>query len=100
MTSVAGSNVWSGQNVQQFNTLAVAWSMAGKLFSIGARYQWVTIAYLLGFVVPLPFYIMNRYRPHPFWRYVNLSIILWYMGYLFVGINASCGVYFLLGFVA
>lgn len=74
--------------------------MASELFSIGGRYQWVTISYLLGFVVPLPFYILNKYRPHPFLSYINLSIILWYMGYLFVGINASILMYFLLGFIA
>jgi OPT oligopeptide transporter protein len=100
LTGILGSNIWSGQNVQQFNTLAIAWSMAKELFSIGGRYQWVTISYLIGFAVPFPFWIINRYRPHAFFRYINLSIILWYMGYLFVGINSSNLMYFALGFIA
>ncbi|KAG4420066.1 hypothetical protein IFR04_006825 [Cadophora malorum] len=100
LKGLAGSNIWSGQNVQQFNTLAIAWSIAKDTFSIGAKYQWVTIAYLLGFIVPLPFYILNRYFPHPFFRYINFSIILWQMGYLFVGINSAIGVFFFLGFFA
>ncbi len=114
LTSAEGSNIWSGQNVQMFNTLAVAyvfsvlsflfiilrdmglttgcrWSMAGKMFSVGARYQWVTLAYLLGFFVPLPFWFLYRKTKHPFFEYINLSIILWYAGWLFVGINASIG---------
>jgi hypothetical protein len=95
-----GSNIWSGQNVQQFNTLAVAWSMAGDLFSVGARYQWVTLSFLIGFIVPIPLWVANRYWPHPAWRYVNLSIILWQMGYLFVGINSAIGVFYFLGFFA
>ena len=100
LKSIQGTNVWSGQNIQQFNTLAIAWSISSKMFSIGARYQWVTIAYLVGFAVPIPFWIANKIWPHRFWSYINFSIILWYMGWLFVGINASITSYFLLGFGA
>ncbi|KAK0108791.1 hypothetical protein ONS96_002636 [Cadophora gregata f. sp. sojae] len=100
LKGLAGSNIWSGQNVQQFNTLAIAWSIAKDTFSIGAKYQWVTIAYIIGFVVPVPFWLLNRYFPHPFFRYINFSIILWQMGYLFVGINSAIGVFFFLGFFA
>ena len=100
LTSIEGSNIWSGQNIQQYNTLAVAWSIAGDMFSVGGRYQWVTLAFLLGFVVPFPFWIMYRYTRIRFFEYINPSIILWYMGWLFVGSNASCGMYFVLGFLA
>jgi len=41
LKGLAGSNIWSGQNVQQFNTLAIAWSIAGDTFSIGTKYEWV-----------------------------------------------------------
>lgn len=92
-----GSNVWSGQTVQQYNTLAIAWSIAGDMFSVGARYQWVTISYLLGFIVPLPFYFAYKYTKFEIFRYLNLSIILWYMGWLFVGINSSILSYFAIG---
>ena len=100
LTSIEGSNIWSGQNVQQYNTLAVAWSIAGDMFSVGGRYQWVTLALLLGFVVPVPFWIMYRYTRIRFFEYINPAIILWYMGWLFVGVNASCMMYFVLGFAA
>ncbi|OJJ43612.1 hypothetical protein ASPZODRAFT_154463 [Penicilliopsis zonata CBS 506.65] len=118
LTSIDGTNIWSGANVQicgplspvrrwmiltslyQFNSLAIAWSIAGDMFSIGARYQWVTISYLIGFIVPVPFWLLYKYTRHPFFSYINLSIILWYMGWLFVGINASILMYFVLGFVA
>lgn len=100
LKSVEGSNVWSGQTVQQYNTLAIAWSIAGSMFSVGVRYQWVTIAYLVGFVVPVPFWVAYRYTGVEFFRYVNLAIILWYMGWLFVGINSSILSYFVLGILA
>lgn len=100
LTSIEGSNIWSGQNVQQYNTLAIAWSIAGDMFSIGARYQWVTIAYLVGFIVPVPFWLLYRKTKIQFFEYINLSIILWYMGWLFVGVNSSILSYFAVGFFA
>ncbi|SJX64286.1 related to OPT1-High-affinity glutathione transporter [Sporisorium reilianum f. sp. reilianum] len=100
LKSVEGTNIWSGQNIQQFNTLAIAWSIAKDMFSVGAKYQWVTVAYLLGFVVPIPMYLGNKIWPHRAWSYFNFSIIAWYMGWLFVGINASITMYFVIGFFA
>ena len=100
LLSVEGSNIWSGQNLQQYNSLSIAWSIASDMFSIGGRYQWVTIAFLLGFAVPFPFWIANKIRPSRFFSYWNLSIILWYMGWLFVGINSSILMYFAAGFIA
>ncbi|KAF2096568.1 OPT superfamily oligopeptide transporter [Rhizodiscina lignyota] len=100
LTSIEGSNIWSGQNVQQFNTLAIAWSIAKDMFSIGSKYQWVTISYIVGFAVPFPFWIAYRYTGWRVFSYINLSIILWYMGWLFVGINASILSYFIVGFMA
>ncbi|KJR85349.1 uncharacterized protein SPSK_08583 [Sporothrix schenckii 1099-18] len=100
LTGIVGSNIWSGQNVQQFNTLAISWSMASDMYSIGAKYEWVTIAYLLGFLAPFPLWIANKIYPHKAFRYLNTSIILWQMGYLFVGINAAITMFFGLGFIA
>ncbi|GAM88615.1 hypothetical protein ANO11243_066490 [Dothideomycetidae sp. 11243] len=97
LTSIEGSNVWSGQTIQQYNTLGIAWSVAGDMFSVGARYQWVTISYLVGFIVPVPFWLLYRYTKIEFFRYANLGMILWYMGWLFVGINSSILSYFALG---
>lgn len=37
LLSVEGTNIWSGQNIQQFNTLAIAWSIASDIFSIGGK---------------------------------------------------------------
>jgi len=97
LLSIEGSNIWSGQNVQQYNTLAVAWSIAKDMFSVGARYEWVTISYLVGFIVPVPFWLAYRYTKIELFRYLNCSLILWYMGWLFVGTNASITMYFAIG---
>ncbi|KAF5868313.1 putative opt oligopeptide transporter protein [Botrytis fragariae] len=34
-TSIERSNIWSGQNVQQYNTLVLAWSIAGDMVPLG-----------------------------------------------------------------
>jgi hypothetical protein len=100
LKSVQGTNIWSGQNVQQFNTLAIAWSIAKNMFSVGARYQWVTLSFLLGFIVPIPAYLAYRFTGNKNWGYLNPSIILWYMGNLFVGINSSLTMFFILAFIS
>lgn len=100
LTSIQGTNIWSGQNIQQFNTLAIAWSIAPKMFSVGARYEWVTISFLLGFFVPFPFFIAYRLTKWEVFKYFNLSIILWFMGNLFVGINSSLTMFFVIGFTS
>jgi hypothetical protein len=100
LLAIQGTNIWSGQNVQQYNTLAIAWSIANQMFSVGARYQWVTIAYLLGFIVPVPFWLIYRRTKIRFFKYMNFGVILWYMGWLFVGINSSILSYLLAGFGA
>lgn len=100
LLGIQGTNIWSGQNVQQYNTLAIAWSIANDMFSVGAQYEWVTLAYLLGFVVPVPFWLLYRYTKIEIFRYLNFGIILWYMGWLFVGINSSILSYLIFGYGA
>ncbi|PYH47645.1 OPT family oligopeptide transporter [Aspergillus saccharolyticus JOP 1030-1] len=97
LLSIDGTNIWSDY---QFISLAIAWSLAKDMFSIGGRYQWVTISYLVGFVVPVPFWLAHRIYPSRIFSYLNTSIILWYLGWLFVGINASIMTFFLIGFAA
>jgi len=96
LKAIQGTNIWSGQNIQQFNTLAIAWSIASDMFSVGARYQWVTLSFLLGFAVPLPFYFLHRFTGWRAFSYINLSIILWFMGNLFVGVNSSILSFFII----
>ena len=69
LTSIEGCNIWSGQDIQAFNTLAVAWSIASDMFYVGRWYQWVTLSFLFGFVIPLPLWIANKYFPSKFFRY-------------------------------
>src|ERR1700712_722989 len=77
LLSIEGTSIWSGVNIQSLNSAAITWAMAPKMFSIGARYQWVSAAYFIGFLVPLPSYFLAKFFPKQrIWSYLNVSIIL------------------------
>lgn len=85
--------------VQSYNTNAIAWGgLAKSLFSAGGRFQWLAWAFIIGFFVPLPTYILHRLFPRMGWNYWNLAIISWYIGWLCVGINSSVLPFFVVGF--
>ncbi|KHN97548.1 oligopeptide transporter [Metarhizium album ARSEF 1941] len=100
LLSTNGTNVWSGQNVQAYSTLAVAWSMAKDMFSVGSRYQWVTLSYLLGFLAPVPFWLAWKSTRRAVFRAVDTSIVVWNCALLYVGVNSSLLMYFGLGIFA
>lgn len=64
LLSVEGTNVWSGQQPQQYNSQAIAWGgLAHELFSSGKIYQWVPWAYVIGLFVPVPFWLVHKKWP-------------------------------------
>src|SRR5579863_360675 len=64
LLSVEGTNVWSGQQVQEYNSQAIAWGgFSHDLFGLGKRYQLVPLGYVIGLFVPIPFWIVHRYYP-------------------------------------
>jgi hypothetical protein len=64
LVSVEGTNAWTGQRVQQFYAQSVALGgLSHELFAFGKRYQSVTLGLILGFFVPVPFWLAHRYYP-------------------------------------
>ncbi|KAG1832079.1 OPT oligopeptide transporter protein-domain-containing protein [Suillus variegatus] len=101
LLSVQGTNIWSGQQPQSYNSQAIAWGgLAHELFSYGQRYQWVPLSYLIGLVAPLPFWIIHRYWPRLRMDYYYTPIICAYIGWLCVGINSSILAYFAVAFLS
>ncbi|KAJ5570081.1 uncharacterized protein N7459_009511 [Penicillium hispanicum] len=101
LLSIEGTNIWSGQQPQQYNTLSVAWGgLAHELFSVGSRYEWCNLAIILGFFAPLPFYLLHKRFPSLGLHNVNTSVILYYVSYMFVGINSSVMSFYLIGFAS
>ncbi|KAG2157244.1 OPT oligopeptide transporter protein-domain-containing protein [Suillus clintonianus] len=101
LLSVQGTNIWSGQQPQSYNSQAIAWGgLAHELFSTGQRYQWVPLSYLIGLVAPLPFWIIHRYWPKLRMDYYYTPIICSFIGWLCVGINSSLLSYFTVAFLS
>ncbi|KAH7927126.1 OPT superfamily oligopeptide transporter [Leucogyrophana mollusca] len=101
LLSVEGTNIWSGQQPQQYNSQAVAWGgLSHQLFAAGTRYQWVPFAYVVGLFVPIPFWLVHRYYPKLRMDYLYTPVICYYIGWLCVGINSSILSYFTVAFVS
>ncbi|KAI0305502.1 OPT oligopeptide transporter protein-domain-containing protein [Multifurca ochricompacta] len=95
LLSVQGTNIWSGQQPQQYNSQSIAWGgLSHELFAHGKRYQWVAWAYVLGLFVPVPFWVIHRYFPKLRADYLYTPVIAYYIGWLCVGINSSITSYF------
>jgi OPT oligopeptide transporter protein len=98
LLSIEGTNVWSGANVQMFNSQAVAWGGYAKdLFISGKRYQWLTWSFLLGFILPVPFWVGHKFFPKLRLDYINTALICIYIGLLNVGINSVTTIWFVIG---
>jgi len=97
LLSVEGTNIWSGQQAQVYNSQAIAWGgLSRELFAPGKRYQWVAWAYLLGFLVPIPFWVVHRYYPKLRADYLYTPLIILCMGMLAAGINSSATMFFMI----
>ncbi|KJA14222.1 hypothetical protein HYPSUDRAFT_150665 [Hypholoma sublateritium FD-334 SS-4] len=90
LRSVQGTNVWSGQQVQSYNSAAIAWGALGKpLYATGTHYAFVPYMLLVGLVVPVPFWLLHRRYPKAGFNYVFTPIVTAELGFLSVGINSS-----------
>ncbi|KAF2428075.1 OPT superfamily oligopeptide transporter [Tothia fuscella] len=101
LTSIQGSNVWSGQYVQSQNTVAIAWGgFAKDLFSAGKKYQWVPFGFLIGFVAPVPLWLLHKVPALKFLKlhYWNTAIIGAMLGALSTGSHSAYLMYFVTGF--
>ena len=77
LLSVQGTNIWSGQQPQYYNSQSIAWGgLANELFAHGKRYQWVAWGYVIGFFVPIPFWLIHRYYPKLRADYLYTPIIV------------------------
>ncbi|KIJ61351.1 hypothetical protein HYDPIDRAFT_116119 [Hydnomerulius pinastri MD-312] len=101
LLSIQGTNIWSGQQPQQYNSQAIAWGgLSHELFAAGQRYQWVPWAYVVGLFVPVPFWLIHRYWPKLRMDYLYTPVIAYFIGWLCVGINSSILSYFTVAFVS
>jgi OPT family small oligopeptide transporter len=65
-------------NLDVFNTSSIIWGGIGpaRLFSSGAIYYSLVFFFLIGAVLPIPFYFLARRYPRSAWRYVHIPVAL------------------------
>jgi len=101
LQSIDGTDIWSGHDVQKFNWQSlVLGGLQHELFAIGKRYPIVMWATAIGFLVPIPFWLVHRYHPGLRADYLYTPIILWGMSLLGTGINSPYTVYFVVAFIS
>jgi OPT family oligopeptide transporter len=90
LRSVQGTNVWSGQQVQSYNSAAIAWGALGKpLYATGTRYGFVPYMLLVGLLFPIPFWLLHKKFPKFGFNLVFTPVLVAELGILSVGINSS-----------
>lgn len=57
----------------------------------------MTLVYPLGFIAPVPFWLAHKKWPNAGWDMVFTPVIIYFIGYLCVGINSSVMNFFLIG---
>ncbi|SCZ90386.1 BZ3500_MvSof-1268-A1-R1_Chr1-3g01957 [Microbotryum saponariae] len=88
LLSVEGSNLWSGNIVQSFNSDAVTWGALGTE-------MWGP---LIGLFIPIPVWLGHKCFPKLHLDQVVTPIICFSLGYLSVGINSSVMATFIISF--
>ncbi|KAI0963130.1 hypothetical protein AcW1_000298 [Taiwanofungus camphoratus] len=80
-------------DISTFSTASIIWGGIGpqRLFSPGKLYNPILWFFLIGAVLPIPFYILACRYPHSLWRYVNMPVFFAGLGQLppATGINYS-----------
>ncbi|EKM57186.1 uncharacterized protein PHACADRAFT_254776 [Phanerochaete carnosa HHB-10118-sp] len=97
LLDVQGSNIWSGQQVQSYNSDAIAWGALGKpLYATGTRYGFVPYMLLAGLGFPIPLWLAHKRWPRAGFNHVFTPILVAELGFLSVGINSATFMSFLL----
>ncbi|KDE09750.1 hypothetical protein MVLG_00150 [Microbotryum lychnidis-dioicae p1A1 Lamole] len=99
LLSVEGSNLWSGNIVQSFNSDAVTWGALGtEMWGPHSKYFIVPLGLVIGLFIPIPVWLGHKCFPKLQLDQVVTPIICFSLGYLSVGINSSVMATFIISF--
>ncbi|KAI8635988.1 OPT family small oligopeptide transporter [Parasitella parasitica] len=70
-----GNNIWNGSTI---NSAAITWGGIGPLqmFGPSTEYSIILWAFLIGFVLPIPFWLLHRHYPRIGFKYINIPMVL------------------------
>ena len=89
----------SGQMLQGQNSAAITWGgLAKYIYSVGGRYQWVSLGFLIGIAAPFPLWFAHKLFPKLHLDYWNTAIISTHLGSLSHGTHSGYLFHYLVGF--
>lgn len=73
-----GNQFWSGVSFQTINSAAITWGAVGPMIMFGpnSRYYIILWAFIIGLVLPLPFWLLHKKFPNAGFQYINLPTFL------------------------
>ncbi|CAG8657400.1 6347_t:CDS:10, partial [Gigaspora rosea] len=73
------SGQWTAYQSEIFNTASIVWGLIGpaKTFGAGSIYNVLLWGFLIGFFLPVPFYLLHRKFPKSKFNLVNTPVILY-----------------------
>ncbi|KAG1146924.1 hypothetical protein G6F37_000865 [Rhizopus arrhizus] len=85
-----GNQFWSGTSFQIMNSAAMTWGAIGPMAMFGpqSRYHIVLWAFVIGFFLPLPIWLLHKKFPQAGFHYINIPMIA--NGYLIVPGSPTC----------
>ncbi|KAL0080556.1 OPT family small oligopeptide transporter [Phycomyces blakesleeanus] len=74
----ANGNIWSGTNPQTMNSAAITWGAIGPMVMFGpdTDYYFFLWAFVVGFALPVPFWLLHKLFPKVGFNLVNVPMIM------------------------
>ncbi|SCV68961.1 BQ2448_1981 [Microbotryum intermedium] len=95
LLTVEGTIQWTGMGVQSFNAQAVTWGALGKeMYGPKSKYFIVPMSFVIGFFVPVPFYVGHRFFPKLHLNRIVTPALCAAIGVLSAGITSRLMSYF------
>ncbi|KAF7732503.1 hypothetical protein EC973_003249 [Apophysomyces ossiformis] len=78
LSPAGANNFWSGISLQTINTAAITWGAIGPLtmFGPGTMYSIILWAFIIGFFLPVPGYLLHKKFPKAGFDKINIIVLL------------------------
>ncbi|KAA1064752.1 hypothetical protein PGT21_013608 [Puccinia graminis f. sp. tritici] len=96
-----GNSAFSGMHLTSFEAQSITWGIFGKrLYGSGKRYAFVPYSLVAGFLLPIPFYFLQKYYPKMILSKVNVALIAGTFYVSIQGLTSGATMKLLIGFMS
>ncbi|KAH9444667.1 hypothetical protein Pst134EB_024924 [Puccinia striiformis f. sp. tritici] len=88
-------------HLTSFEAQSITWGIFGKrLYGAGKRYAFVPYSLLVGFLLPIPFYLLQKYYPKMALSKINVALIAGTFYVSIQGLTSGATMKLLIGFAS